>query len=74
MDSSGNYVGYAWSDPGGNYTAGCLLTGDYYLRTWNDRGYIDEYYLDAVPGEGDPPPVHVDAPGNTPDINFTLGE
>ena len=31
-----------------------------------------EWYQDADPQEGDPPPVHVDAPSETQNIDFIL--
>jgi hypothetical protein len=71
-DSSGNDLGSDRSDSAGSYTVGCLPTGDYYVRTQNSKGYLDEWYQDAVSEEGDLPPVHVDAPNDTPDINFAL--
>jgi hypothetical protein len=71
-DNSGNWIGYGWSDAEGRYTVYCLSTGDYYVRTWNDECYLDKWYNDAIPGEDDPPPVHVDFTGDTPNINFAL--
>ncbi|GAG70046.1 unnamed protein product, partial [marine sediment metagenome] len=48
-------------------------TGSYYVRTWSYyQSYLGEWYQDADPGEGDPPPVYVEAPNDTPDINFVL--
>ena len=63
---------YATSDSEGYYTVNCLATGDYYVRVWDNWGYIGTWYQDADPWEDDPPPVHVDAPNETSGINFTL--
>jgi len=56
----------------GYYTMDNLPTGDYYVRTWNDQGYIDEWYQAIKPGEGVSPPVHVDNANDTPNIDFSL--
>jgi subtilisin family serine protease len=72
-DSTGDWTErYTYSDSEGHYTVGGLSTGDYYVRADNDLGYIDEWYADADPDEGDVPPVHVDSPDMTPNINFAL--
>jgi subtilisin family serine protease len=71
-DSNGEWVPWLmWLYPNGDYTICKLPTDDYYLHTWNDQGYIDEWYQGAEPGSS-PPPVHVEAPNDTPDINFAL--
>ena len=74
-DSDGSYVDNDYTDYNGNYTVSDLETGNYYVctRTSNDRGYIDECYQDAMPGENDYPSVPVISPQETEDINFELG-
>ena len=59
------------SDAEGYYTVKCLPTGDYYVYTRNYECYHEDWYNHSLPGEDDPP-VHVDAPNETQDINFTL--
>ena len=72
-DSNGDFTQkYTWSNNEGHYTIEGLSTGDYYVRTDNDLGYIDEWYADADPDDGDVPPVHVDSPDMTTNINFAL--
>jgi hypothetical protein len=46
--SSGSYVTSAFSDASGLYSNTTLSTGSYYLRTWNNKGYIDEVYNDVA--------------------------
>jgi len=76
-DQSWNFLNWTQTDSSGNYTIGSLAAGSYYLRTWNDQGYFDEYYTN-VPVVGSPwPPtgataVSVAANSNTPNINFSL--
>ncbi|GAG54475.1 unnamed protein product, partial [marine sediment metagenome] len=67
-------MGYDWTDPEGNYTANGLPTGDYFVRTYDYYCNRSVWYQGAVPWEGDLPPVHVEAPDDTPDINFVLRE
>ena len=58
----------------GYYSVCGLKTGDYYVRTYGsyDQCYFSGWYLDASPWEDDPSPVHVDAPGEAANINFTF--
>ena len=72
-DSTGDWTeNFTWSDSEGHYTIDGLPSGGYYVETQNRQGYIDEWYQDANPYEGDPPPVHVDAPNKTSNIDFAL--
>jgi len=73
-NSDGNWVGDSESDSEGYYAVDGLFTGDYFVGTYNEQPYIDEWYQDADPDQNDPPPVHVDAPNETPNIHFTLEE
>ena len=43
------------------------------MHTRNYECYHEDWYSDVQPQEN-PPPVHVDAPGETPNIDFTLEE
>ena len=48
-DDSGDYVTGVNTDANGHYTNSFgFPTGDYFLRTWNDDGYIDELYDDML--------------------------
>jgi hypothetical protein len=60
------------TDGNGNYKIEGIPTGDYYVVTNNHQCYIDESYNNALPYQGDPPPVHVDAPNEKTNINFQL--
>ena len=62
------------TDSEGYYEVVGLPTGDYYVRTYNEGLFIDQWYQDADPYDANPPPapVHVDAPNETPGIDFTL--
>ena len=53
------------------YSVCGLPTGDYYVRTYCvEEGDVTltDWYQDAVPWEGDLPPVHVEAPNETPTL------
>ena len=63
---------YCCSDAEGRYKINGLPAGDFYIKTWNDLCFVDEWYQNADPWEGNQPPVHVDVPNETPDIDFTL--
>ena len=76
-DSSGSWVVSDSTDSSGAYTSGTILgTGDYYLRTYNSSGYINELYDDmqcvgwcTVTGGT---PVSVTDGVETSDIDFAL--
>ena len=70
-DSSWNWVKSASTDSSGNYTVGGLPSGSYYLQTWNNQGYIDEYY-NNVRNQSNATLVSVTQGSNTPNINFGL--
>ena len=63
---------FTWSDSEGTLHHRWIATGGYYVEFQNRQGYIDEWYQDANPFYGDPPPVHVDAPNKTSSIDFSL--
>ena len=70
--SSGwGYVNSVFTDASGNYTAGGLTTGGYYLKTFNYLGYIDEYY-DNASDSATAALVAVVAGSNTSNIHFSL--
>ena len=58
----------------GFYIVQGLPTGDYYIHVWIYECNIDEWYQDLNPFtfSPPPPPVHVDVPNETSDINFTI--
>ncbi|MGB5162492.1 MAG: hypothetical protein WBP10_17220 [Thermoanaerobaculia bacterium] len=76
-DDSGNYITSASTDASGDYTnyAG-FPTGNYFLRTWNDDGYINELYDDMLCVGGCTPtdgtPVGVTSGSTTTGIDFAL--
>ena len=59
------------TDSFGNYWIGGLPAGGYYVQTFNDSGYVDEYY-DNVANQGTARFVNVTEWANTPNINFSL--
>jgi len=60
------------TDARGEYSITGLPTrDDYYVLTLNYQGYIDEYYQDSLNAEN-ATLVRVEAPYDTPDINFAL--
>jgi hypothetical protein len=61
----------ALTDPLGDYTLSGLPQGNYYLRTQNYQGYVDEYY-DNAPGTYGAILVGVTAGSGTEGINFGL--
>ena len=74
MTDTGVLVGNTVSDQFGNYEFADVLSGTYFLRTRNDRGYADEVYQDIACAGCDPRqgiPVVV-ANLDVPNINFTL--
>ena len=65
---------YSWSDSEGHYVINDLPTGDYYVAvSVPEIPPVSEWYQDADPYEGDPPPVHVDAPNETARHRFHPG-
>ena len=75
-DSSSNYVGGS-TDSSGNYTVWGLLSGNYYVRTSNSQGYVDEWYDNVKVAGSDWPPagatvVSVAQESITANINFSL--
>lgn len=76
-DDSGNYITAANTDASGDYMnyAG-LPTENYFLRTWNDDGYINELYNDMLCVGGctvtDGTPVGATSGSTTTDIDFAL--
>ena len=46
FDSAGNWVGSARTENSGAYTSAALPAGDYFARTFNSAGYLDELYDD----------------------------
>jgi hypothetical protein len=47
-DTSWNYIKTGVADSAGNYSIEGLVPGNYYLRTTNNSGFIDEYYDDVL--------------------------
>jgi subtilisin family serine protease len=72
-DSSRRSAGFSFADSNGNYSIGGLPTGNYFVQT-NAYGdtHIDEWFQDVSYTSTDDPPVHVDLPYDTPDIDFEL--
>jgi carboxypeptidase family protein len=50
VTSTGSFVSSNSTDGQGNYTLSGIVPGDYFLKTFNSRGYIDQVYngLDCV--------------------------
>jgi hypothetical protein len=87
-DATGWAASYAETDGAGMYTSyGALASGNYYVATENEQGYVDELYdgVDGVacPGQlhftwdrgcslGDGTSVAVTSPATTADIDFAL--
>ncbi|NIA01617.1 MAG: hypothetical protein GWO83_00555 [Bacteroidia bacterium] len=79
FDDSGDYVTGTNSDASGayeNFTG--LPAGTYFLKTWNDDGYVDELYDDMLCVGGctvtSGTPVVVTTGGTTTGIDFALTE
>ena len=70
-DSEWYWVNWSWTDPNGYYSICGLPTGDYYVATWNNQGYINEWY-DNVLNQNEATLVPVEVPNETPNINFAL--
>ena len=76
-DSTWNFVGGAVTDASGNYTVGDLPSGNYYVRTSNSQGYLDEWYDNLMVTVSGWPPAGVTAVlvtvgSTTSNINFGL--
>jgi len=76
FDSNWNVVGKIKTDEYGQYTTTGLPTGDYYIKTKNFKGYVDEVY-DNIPCLGIWPPegakiIHVEKGEDTANIDFAL--
>ena len=56
----------------GHYTVNGLPPGSYYAFANNYQGYVDAWYQDADPEEGDPPPIYVESNQETANIDFVL--
>ena len=70
-DNSGNYVAWYETDSLGDYSIPGLAPGNYYLKTFNYSGFVDEYYDNA----GSAPyatAVNVAAGTDSSDTDFAL--
>jgi len=67
---TGHHYGWATTDADGYYTISGLPTGEYRVQVRAD-GYIDGWYQDTT-NYGLATPVPVTAPGDTPNIDFSL--
>jgi hypothetical protein len=88
LDQSGNSLGgmgvdvfqhygytlfhYCCSDAQGIYKINGLPAGDYYVKTWSETCFVDEWYENTTPTDSERGPVHIDAPNETPNIDFSL--
>ena len=70
IDAAGNW-NYASTDPTGAYAITGLLPGDYQIRTWNDQGYVWEWY-DNVISQGDATVLALT--GDLTGIDFALAQ
>ncbi len=62
----GSFANWAVTDASGNYVVGGLPAGQYYVQTYNESGYIDEWYNDD--------PVLLDPDGASASVvNVTSG-
>lgn len=64
------WMGEAITGPGGVYRIKGLISGDYIVSV-SAYDYLPEFY-DDVYNPDEATPVHVEEPGNTPDIDFGL--
>jgi hypothetical protein len=75
LAGSGKVVRSAITDMFGHYTVDRLAAGTYYARTLNDRGFVDQVYLDAACGTCDPrmgTPIVVPSSTDVTGIDFAL--
>ena len=75
VSGSGKVVASAVTDLLGHYTIAGLISGTYFARTTNDRGFVDEVYSDAACGTCDPrtgTPIVVPASTDVTGIDFVL--
>jgi hypothetical protein len=70
-DPTWKWVASASTDSYGSYAVSRLPTGNYYVKTWNNEGYLDLYY-DNVPTKIAARLVSIDGGLNTSNINFSL--
>ena len=68
--SLGYHYGWGVTDADGYYTTSAVLTGEHRVQA-RAEGYTTEYYQDT-PHHGEATPVSVTAPGDTPNIDFSL--
>ena len=76
--SSGQLLAWAGTDASGNYVINeGFAAGLYYVKTWNDLGYINELY-DGVPCAfcvaTDGNPLRISATKTTYDVDFSLSQ
>jgi hypothetical protein len=71
FDSSWTNVKSATTDYSGSYSIGGLSAGKYYLETWNNLGFVDEYY-NNVTSQLAATAIAVTAGMNTANISFSL--
>ncbi len=74
FDLTGEHVSDVGVDSNGNYSSTGLLPGDYFVRTWNDQGFIDTLWDNIVclgcnPTSGNPVSVVI---GTDSLVNFSL--
>ena len=75
VTGAGQLVARAVTDMFGRYSVGPLAPGTYYVRTSNDRGYVDEVYDNQLCATCDPrtgSPVTVGAGSDVAGIDFAL--
>ena len=77
FDSTGTWISNPGTDDQGQYASPGLPTGDYYARTWNTDGYVNELYDDMYcPPTCDPltdgTVIGVQVGNDTAGINFAL--
>ena len=75
VTGAGQVVARAVTDMFGRYSVGPLAPGTYYVRTSNDRGYVDEVYDNQLCATCDPrtgSPVTVGAGSDVAGIDFAL--
>jgi 5-hydroxyisourate hydrolase-like protein (transthyretin family) len=70
-DTTGQWVQQSQTDSSGNYTVTKLPAGSYYVGTYNDLGYINEYY-NNVTTQSAATQVSVILGSSTPNIDFGL--
>jgi hypothetical protein len=71
LNSAGSSIAATYTDSSGAYAFSWLTAGNYYLRTSNSLGFLDEYY-DNVKTLNAATAVTVTLETDTPNINFGL--